>query len=93
MKKDITFPKLRGVLASNGITIKELARLMGEKGIILTAAALGNKINGIREFKKDEMQIIAEILEESPVVLFFENEYTKCVLNNNKRLLHNSINN
>ncbi|SPU38191.1 Uncharacterised protein [Lysinibacillus capsici] len=82
MKKDVTFPKLRGALAANGLTIKELAHLMREKGVILTPSALGNKINGIREFKKDEMQIIAEILEESPVVLFFEMEYTKCVLDN-----------
>ncbi|WGF39921.1 MULTISPECIES: hypothetical protein [Lysinibacillus] len=82
MKKDVTFPKLRGALAANGLTIKELAHLMREKGVILTPSALGNKINGIREFKKDEMQIIAEILEESPVVLFFEIEYTKCVLDN-----------
>ena len=80
MKKKVTFPKLRGALAANGITIKELARLMGDKGVFLTASALGNKINGIREFKKDEMQIIAEILAESPVDLFFDIEYTKCVL-------------
>lgn len=84
VKKEVTFPKLRGALAANGVTIKELALLMRERGVFLTASALGNKINGVREFKKNEMQIIAEILEENPVVLFFDKEYTNCVLEENE---------
>lgn len=80
MKKEIPFPKLRGLLASKGITQKELVSLMNEKGLIITPSALSNKINGERDFKRIEMQIISEILGESPVDLFFNIEYTKCVL-------------
>lgn len=80
MNRKVTYPRLRGALASKGISFKELASLMTERGVELTPAALSNKMNETREFKKNEMQVIAEILEESPVILFFDIEYTKCVL-------------
>lgn len=80
MKKDVSFPKLRGSIASKGISQKELASLMKKKGLIITPSALSNKINGERDFKRIEMQVISEILGESPVDLFFNIEYTNCVL-------------
>lgn len=80
MKKEITFPKLRGSIASKGISQKDLVELMNERGLSITPSALSNKINGERDFKRIEMQIISEILEEDPVELFFNIEYTKCVL-------------
>lgn len=80
MKKEVPFPKLRGSIASKGISQRELVALMKEKGLTITPSALSNKINGERDFKRIEMQVISEILGESPVDLFFNIEYTKCVL-------------
>lgn len=80
MENKVTFPKLRGCIASKGLTQKGLAKLMKERGVDITPSGLSNKINGIRDFKRVEMQVISEILEENPVELFFKLEYTKCVL-------------
>ncbi|AMW99336.1 helix-turn-helix transcriptional regulator [Rummeliibacillus stabekisii] len=80
MRKEVTFPKLRGAIASMGISQKGLVSLMEEKGLVITPSSLSNKINGERDFKRTEMQVISEILGESPVDLFFNVEYTNCVL-------------
>lgn len=79
MKRDLPFKNLRGVLASKGITQKELAELMTARGVVVKPASISHKINGLRDFNRNEMQIISEILEESPITLFFTSEYTICV--------------
>lgn len=79
MKKDLPFKNLRGIMASKGITQRELARLMREKGCEIKPPSVSHKLNGNRDFTLNEMKVISEILEESPVVLFFMGEYTICI--------------
>ncbi|MFY0521141.1 hypothetical protein ACOMCU_25435 [Lysinibacillus sp. UGB7] len=79
-QKTVEFPELRGLLASKGLTQKDLCNLLFEKkGLKISTSALSLKLKGERAFKRNEMQLISEVLEESPVYLFFNNEYTKRV--------------
>lgn len=79
-QKTVEFPELRGALASKGLTQKDLCQMLLEKkGLKISTSALSLKLKGERSFKRNEMQLISEVLEESPIYLFFNNEYTKCV--------------
>ena len=77
--KNVEFPELRGALASKGLSQKALCKLLKDRGLEISTSALSLKMNGARSFNRQEMKLISEVLEESPVYLFFNVEYTKCV--------------
>lgn len=78
-KREVKYPNLKGLMSSNGYYQKDMVEMMEERGVKLTASALSMKLSGNRDFKINEMKVISEILDESPINLFFNTKYTECV--------------
>lgn len=78
-KREVKYPDLKGLMSSNGYKQKDMVEMMEERGVKLTASGLSMKLSGNRDFKINEMKVISEILDESPINLFFNTKYTKRV--------------
>lgn len=63
------FLKLKALLVEKGMKQSEMAELIG-----IDNSSFNSKINGNRQFKKDEIDKIIQILELPYEVIFFKNE-------------------
>lgn len=68
----VLYPKLEGKLAENDLSRKDIGELLH-----ITPAAVGNKLNGKREFSLDEAKILSSLLDVPVEELFRKREEGK----------------